>query len=170
MVGRGWAALAGVGAVLLLLVACSSMSASLPRGAIEHHSPSASVRTPTAPAHSAPPADKSKAHPRQVRHAVRTLGRYLSAWASAGPAAASRFLVPSQRSRADQGTPRLASGTVTAAEMFRWHGPDRFVVLASVDLAFRGDPVAWNRGDNDRFVTVHRVGQRRYLLEFATSP
>lgn len=101
---------------------------------------------------------------------MHTLGRYLSVWASAGPAAASRFLVPSQRSRAGQGAPRLASGTVTAAEMFRWHGLDRFVVLASMDLAFRGDPVAWNRGDNDRFVTVHRVGQRRYLLEFATSP
>jgi hypothetical protein len=55
--------------------------------------------------------------------------------------------------------------------LYRWKGRGHFTLLVSLDLTFKGNPVAWNRGSNDRFVTAHEVGaHRRYLLEFATSP
>ena len=42
-------------------------------------------------------------------------------------------------------------------------------LLVTLDLTFRGDPVAWTPGLNDRFVTVHRVGDD-VRLELASGP
>lgn len=69
-----------------------------------------------------------------------------------------------------QGSPRIGAGVVRSYRLDSWKGPKEFTLFVSMDLTFTGDPLAWNRGINDRFVTAHRAGDHRYLLEFATSP
>jgi hypothetical protein len=71
----------------------------------------------------------------------------------------------------DEGSPRISAGTVTTYRLYGWKGPREFTLLVSLNLTFTNDPMGWNRGKNERFVTAHRVGNlRRYFLEFATSP
>ena len=107
----------------------------------------------------------------QVTAAITTVRRYLQAWVTQGPSRAIRYLVASQRTRSDQGLPRISSGTVTSYRLYQWKGPTEFTLLVSMNLRFTNNPLAWNPGRNDRFVTVHRAGDRsRYRLEFATSP
>lgn len=100
-----------------------------------------------------------------------TLRRYLRVWAAEGPSAASRYLVAREQTTSDRGSPHLASGTVRSFRLYRWRGPRQFTLLVSLDLRFTGNPLAWNRGLNDRFVTVRRSRPPgRYFLEFATGP
>lgn len=101
---------------------------------------------------------------------MNTLRQYLHAWASEGPSRASRYLVASQRITSDQGSPRISAGTVRSYRLDSWRGSTEFTLSVSMDLAFSNGPMAWDRGVNDRFVTAHRVGDHRYLLELATSP
>jgi hypothetical protein len=71
----------------------------------------------------------------------------------------------------DEGSPRISAGTVTSYRLYRWKGPREFTLSVSMNLQFTNNPMAWNRGMNDLFVTAHRVGHHHgYLLEFATSP
>jgi hypothetical protein len=70
----------------------------------------------------------------------------------------------------DQGSPRIGAGRVSSYRLDSWKGPKEFTLMVSMDLTFIDDPMAWDRGINDRFVTAYRVGDHRYLLEFATSP
>ena len=157
---------AGLVAVGLALGACSSSPTS----------PVAQTRGPTSvassPRSSSSVATSSAARParHQVEAAVRTVRRYLHAWVAQGPSAASRYLVADERTTSDQGAPRLASGIIRSYRLDRWQGPRAFTLLVSLDLRFTGSPLAWNRGLNDRFVTVHRTGHSGYLLRFATSP
>jgi hypothetical protein len=103
--------------------------------------------------------------------ALATLRRYLHAWALEGPTRASRYLVAAQRVRGDRGATLLASGTVESHRLYRWSRGSRFTLLVTMDLHFASNPMAWNRGLNTRFVTVHlRHHPRRYLLELATGP
>jgi hypothetical protein len=107
----------------------------------------------------------------QVTSAITTVRRYLQAWATQGPSRASRYLVASQRTTSDQGVPRISSGTVTSYRLYRWKGPTEFTLLVSMNLRFTHNPLAWNPGSNDRFVTVHRArDRRRYRMEFASGP
>jgi hypothetical protein len=102
---------------------------------------------------------------------VTTVRRYLRAWIIEGPSRASRYLVAGQRMASDQGSPRIGAGTVRSYRLYQWKGPQEFTLLVSMDLTFTSNPLAWNRGINDRFVTAHRAGGHRgYLLAFATSP
>lgn len=77
--------------------------------------------------------------------------------------------MPEQRIDAD-GAPRVSSARLTSFEAYRVDGPTQIVLLVSLDLDFSTNPVAWNQGDNDRFVIATRTGDGRYLLEFATGP
>ncbi|CAN5349408.1 hypothetical protein BH09ACT12_BH09ACT12_27210 [soil metagenome] len=102
---------------------------------------------------------------------MATVRHYLRTWVTEGPTQASRFLVADQRTTSDRGAPRLAEGKVTSYRLHGWEGPREFTLLVSMSLTFASNPLAWNRGVNERFVTAHRVGHRDgYELEFATSP
>ncbi len=97
--------------------------------------------------------------------------RYLRAWATQGPTRASRYLVRSQRATSHQGTPHISSGTVTSYRLYERQGSNQLTLLVSMNLTFTDDPLAWNRGSNDRFVTARRSGRHgRYRLELASGP
>jgi hypothetical protein len=157
---------AGLVVVGLALGACSSSPTS---PVARTGGPTSSA---TSPRSSSSVATSSAARParHRVEAVVRTVRRYLHAWAAQGPSAASRYLVADERTTSDQGAPRLASGTIRSYRLYRWQGPRAFTLLVSLDLRFTGSPLAWNRGLNDRFVTVHRTGHSGYLLELATGP
>lgn len=135
----------------------SSRPSSAPTAGVTSKSPT------VGPSHRAP-------SQQAVLSAVRTLRQYLHAWATEGPSRASRYLVPSQRMMSDQGSPRILVGTVRSYRLDSWKGPKEFTLYVSMNLTFSNDPMGWNRGINDRFVTAHSIGDHRYLLEFATSP
>jgi len=99
------------------------------------------------------------------------LQAYLDAWATDGPAAASRaYLAPDQQVSSDEGAVRLRSGRVTAVSETRGT-PDGMTLLASMDLSLLADPGAWDNGANDRFVTFsYRGGDIPYQMSFATGP
>jgi hypothetical protein len=101
---------------------------------------------------------------------VETVRQYLHAWVTQGPTRASRYLVANQRTTSDQGAPRISAGTVRSYRLDSWKGPKEFTLYVSIDLTFTNDPLAWDRGINDRFVTAHRADDGGYLLELATSP
>lgn len=102
---------------------------------------------------------------------MSTLRQYLHAWVTEGPTRASRYLTPSERISSDHSAPRISAGTIRSYRLYSWKGPKEFTLLVSMNLTFTTDPLAWNRGINDRFVTARRTGQPDgYLLEFATSP
>jgi hypothetical protein len=123
----------------------------------------------TSPSLGRPRGPKPSRH--QVTSAISTVRRYLQAWATQGPLRASRYLVASQRPKSDQGVPRISSGKVTSYRLYRWKGRNEFTILVSMDLRFTITTLAWNPGNNDRFVTAYRAPDRsRYRLEFATSP
>ncbi len=105
-----------------------------------------------------------------VRAGVRTLRAYLDRWRRDGLTAASHaYAAADQQTDSDVGVPRLRSGSVLDATLSSWESPDRFTLEVSLDLHFDGDPLAWNDGENVRFVTLTRTdGALR--LEFATSP
>jgi hypothetical protein len=169
-----------------LRTAACLVAASALLSACGNSRPASDAAVSPAPAHSsaAPPitesttSPSSRQHPRgpkpsphQVSAAISTVRRYLRSWATQGPSRASHYLVASQRATSDQGVPRISSGTVTLSRLYRWRGPNEFTLLVSMNLRFKNNPLAWNPGRNDRFVTVHRAGHRGpYRLEFATSP
>jgi hypothetical protein len=105
-----------------------------------------------------------------VDEGARTLQAFLDVWRRDGFTAASHaYAAADRRSDSDVGTPRLRSGSVLDANLSSWESPDHFTLEVSLDLHFVGDPVAWNEGENGRFVTVTRTdGALR--LSFATSP
>jgi hypothetical protein len=127
-------------------------------------------RIPTSPSLVPSVRGKKPSRP-EILAAVKTLRRYLEAWVTEGSSRASRYLVASQRTGSDQGSPHLEAGAVTSYRLDSWAGPGRFTLLVSMELRFIGDAQGWNRGINDRFVTAHRLGNHRgYRLELATSP
>jgi hypothetical protein len=138
----------------------SSRPPSTPTAAATSKSPSASV-SPAA----------ARPSQQEVLSAMTTVRQYLHAWVTEGPSRASRYLVASQRMRNDQGAPRISGGTVTSYRLYGWNGPRDFTLLVSMNLRFINNPMAWNRGVNERFVTAHRRGRDHgYRLEFASSP
>jgi len=161
----------GVAVAAVLLSGCGSRAAretsSAPTSSAPHPTSSVLPVTPS----SATGTDQGPRPSRaEVAEVATTLRRYLHAWSAEGPSAASRFLVPSQRTRTDRGVPRISAGTVTSYRLDHWDGPRTLTLLVSMDLVFANDPAGWNRGANDRFVTGHSTGDRGYLLELATSP
>lgn len=158
-------------AVVLVLAGCSQdpPPAATTRPAV---SPSLSAYATPSPTPLTTRAAPMTASRRALKlQAIRTLERYLTVWRREGAVGASRFLVPAQRARHDSGVPRLAAGSIVSARVSRWRGPDDFTLYVTLDLTFEGDSAAWNRGLNDRFVTVHSTdGRPPLLLEFATSP
>jgi hypothetical protein len=160
--------IAALTASALLMAACSSGPQASPPGVNVSPPQESGV-----PHHAAPgPADSmSPTQEHAVSAAALILRRYLDEWASDGPARASRHLVRAQQVTSDRNLPRLVSGTVESVELYRWHGASRFTLAVSMRLRFDGTPMAWTRGENERFVTVRREGRHgRYLLEFATGP
>ena len=140
--------------------ALSSRPSSTPSVAMDSQSPSSSA-SPLVPRPSL----------REIHSAATTIREYLHAWVTEGPTRASRFLVTSQRLTNDQGGPRLSAGSLTSYRLYGWDGPTDFTLFVSMTLEFTDDPMAWDRGRNDRFVTAHRRGgDRGYHLEFATGP
>ena len=157
-----------------LLSACGN-SRPAPDAAVSPTPAPSSSAPPTAGATTSPPSRQQprgpKPGPHQVAAAISTVRRYLRSWATHGPSRASHYLVASQRTTSDQGAPRISTGTVTSSRLYRWRGPNEFTLLVSMNLTFTNNPLAWNPGRNDRFVTVHRANDRGpYRLEFATSP
>ena len=105
-----------------------------------------------------------------VRAGVATIRAYLDTWRRDGMfLAARRYLDADSQPQADVGLPRLSDGKVVHTGVSSWDSPDRFTLEVSLDLHFDGDPLGWNQGGNDRFVTVTRDGAG-FRLSFATSP
>jgi hypothetical protein len=164
----------GLVAATILMAACANSQPADGSGPAPE--PSGPSSTPTVAAMTkspSPRASTSTSRPSQqeVASAVTTVRQYLHAWVAEGPSRASRYLVASQRITNDQGAPRISAGTVTSYRLYGWNGPTEFTLLVSMNLKFSNDPMVWNRGMNDRFVTAHRQGgDVGYQLEFATSP
>jgi hypothetical protein len=105
-----------------------------------------------------------------VHAGLRALRGYLATWAADGPAAASRYLVPAQRTGTDAGLPRLERGRLLSyAVATRDPETGEPTLLVRLDLTFHGSPVAWSDGANARYVTLHRDGDQ-VLLELASGP
>jgi hypothetical protein len=105
-----------------------------------------------------------------VQAAVATIQAFLDTWRRDGIVVASRdYSVGDQQVAPGAGGPQLASGKVLDASVSSWDSPDHFTLEVSLDLHFTGDPLAWNQGANDRFVTVTRDA-KGFRLSFATSP
>jgi hypothetical protein len=98
--------------------------------------------------------------------------RYLNSWAGNGAITASRtYLVRSQWVLKGQRQIKLARGSVTKFELYKWTSMREFKLLVNVRMTFSGWCGSWNRGDSDRFVDLSwNSTLRRYRLEFATSP
>lgn len=157
----------GLVAAGALLAACAQAHPAPESGRTPSSSPPSS--TPILAAKS--PSDAARPSHRQVALAVRTLRQYLHAWASEGPARASRYLEPNERFSKDYGAPRISAGTVRSYRLDSWNGPTTFTLLVSMNLTFTTDPLTWNRGSNDRFVTARKAGPHQgYLLEIASGP
>ena len=164
----------GLAATGMLLAACANTQPAA-NPSPTHFSSSRPSPTPAAvltsqsssptPSHQASIPSRS-----EVLLAVGTVREYLHAWVNEGPTRASRYLVASERVPSDQGAPRISAGTVESYRLDSWKGPRQFTLFVSMNLTFATDPMAWNRGNNGRFVTVYPVGDHKYLLEFATSP
>jgi hypothetical protein len=122
---------------------------------------------PVAPSAAATPAAQHKA---ALRAGVRTVQAFLDAYRREGLVVASRdYSASDQQVTSSAGVPRLSSGTVVDASVSSWNSPDDFTLEVTLDLHFDGDPLAWNQGLNDRFVTLTRTGGS-LRLSFATSP
>lgn len=117
---------------------------------------------PTGPTTPLGPADQ-----KTVQAAVATIQAFLDTWRRDGIAVASRDYSVSDQQAASG--PQLSAGKVLDASVSSWDSPDHFTLEVSLDLHFTGDPMAWNQGANDRFVTVTRDA-KGFRLSFATSP
>ena len=161
----------GVAVVAVLVSGCGGRAAREPApAAVSSLPPPTSSVLPVTPSSSTSTHQERRPSRAEVAAAAATVRQYLRVWAAEGPSAASRFLVPSQRSRTDRGVPQISAGTVTSYRLDHWDGSGPFTLLVSMDLAFVNDPAGWTRGTNDRFVTAHPTGDHGYLLELATSP
>lgn len=164
---------AGLAAANVLMAACTNSHPAAEPSRAPSLSRASSAPT-VAVTSTSPSRGPSRRAPRpsrqEVLSAVSTVRQYLHAWVTEGPSRASRYLVASQRTTSDQGAPRIGAGMVRSYRLDSWKGPKEFTLYVSMDLTFTNDPMAWNRGINDRFVTAHRVRDHGYLLEFATSP
>ena len=98
--------------------------------------------------------------------------RYLNSWVGKGAITASRtYLVRSQWVLKGQRQIKLARGSATKFELYKWTSKREFKLLVNVRMTFSGWCGSWNRGDNDRFVDLSwNSTLGRYRLEFATSP
>jgi hypothetical protein len=110
------------------------------------------------------------ADPRTVRWAVNQIQTFLDVWRREGMVAASRrYFDAASQPRSAAGLQRLSYGKVLSAHVSSWESSEHFTLEVSLDLHFVGDPMAWNDGENDRFITVTRHGSS-VQLDFATSP
>ena len=142
-----------------------------PAGNASPTAPAASPTPTSAPTRTSAPDQAVHADPKVVRAAVAAVEEFLDTWRRDGLAIASRRYLEAdaQLPPSSAGLPRLSTGKVVHAEVSSWESPDRFTLEVRLDLHFSGDPMAWNDGDNDRFVTVRRDGAG-FRLAFATSP
>ena len=107
---------------------------------------------------------------RTVRSAVTAIQAYLDTWRRDGMFLAARqYVEKDAQPPSAVGLPRLSSGKVLHADLSSWESADHFTLEVALDLHIVGDPLAWNDGENDRFVTVTRDGGG-FRLAFATSP
>lgn len=106
-----------------------------------------------------------------VQAGVAAIQAFLDTWRRDGLALAThRYLdADSQVPLSATGLPRLRSGKALHTEVFSWESRDRFTLYVSLELHFSGDRMAWNEGENGRFITVTRTGGA-LRLAFATSP
>lgn len=119
-----------------------------------------------------PTADPTDAaDPKTVQAGVAVIQAFLDTWRRNGLALATRRYLDadSQLPPSATGLPRITSGKVVRTEVFSWESRDRFTLYVSLDLHFSGDRMAWDEGENGRFVTVTRSGGA-FRLAFATSP
>ncbi|WP_404352778.1 hypothetical protein LG324_07485 [Phycicoccus jejuensis] len=101
--------------------------------------------------------------------ARRILTDYLAAWRDKGPVLASTtFLTPDEQATTSDDSPKLTKGTLVSVEDPE-RTPDGRRYLVTLDLAFDGDPGAWSKGRNERFVTfVPRAEANSWEMTFAT--
>jgi hypothetical protein len=109
-------------------------------------------------------------HAQAIRAGSRAIQAFLDEWRTQGLLVASRHYATSdQMPESSAGLPRISSGTVLHTSLSSWASPEHFTLEVSLDLRFEGDPLAWDQGQNLRFVTVTRTGSETRLT-FATSP
>lgn len=111
------------------------------------------------------------AAPASVSDATAELNAYLDAWRAEGPAVSSRaYLTPDQQVTNDADAPRLKTGRVTDVSLAQ-ATPEGQMFYVTLELSFEGEPIAWNEGTNERFVTfAWRGGDIPYAMTFATGP
>lgn len=155
---------------LALALATIAFSVALAGCSGDEPAPTPSSAVPTAS--TTAPSSPTTAPSLSQDDAVAELQSYLDAWSTDGPASASQaYLTADQQVSNDADAPKLASGKVTKV-IGAQPGPDGELTLqVTLDMAFRGDPIAWSNGANERFVTfTPGGGQVPYAMSFATSP
>jgi hypothetical protein len=156
--------------LVVVMVWLGRDDATPPRTADEHPTTASNSASPDT--QTDPPKQTDGAQRRSAARAGRRLLRaHLETWRREGLFVASRrYLEAVSQPPSDVGLPRLSSGRVLHADVFSWASPDRFTLEVSLDLHFRGDPMAWNDGRNDRFVTFTGVDGALRIADIATSP
>lgn len=108
-----------------------------------------------------------------LTQARQEITAFLNAWAQGTyREAANTYLAASMQVPAGASGPKLLSGRLINSRLDLWTNENDFVMSVNMELHFaKRDGIAWNEGNNDRFVhfTRNDPGQG-FTMTFATAP